>query len=165
MGFTAIKTFIGGISVKALMIALAIIAVVATANYVFDLRIERDAARTSASDWKKKADDLDARVKQADEKQRSKEEEFAGIDQANIDLLCMARYEIPPIQIEGPVTVPEIIEVVKYKEKIVPVKVQGTAKDRAVSEQIGTQALSNSWKAYCVATDNKAEVCKPFRKE
>lgn len=165
MGFTAIKAFIGGISVKAIMIVLGIIALGLTVNYVLDLHTERDAAVTEAAGWKKKAEDLDARVKQADEAQKNKEEQFAGIDQSNIDLLCMARYEMPPIQIEGPKAVPEIMEVVKYKEKIVPVKVQGTAQDRAVSEQIGTQALSNSWKAYCVATENKADVCKPFRKE
>jgi hypothetical protein len=166
MGFiTALRTFIGGISVKALMIIIGLIAVVAFGNYVLDLHSERDAAVTAAADWKKKAEGLDLRVKSVDDTQKQREEKFADLDQSNIDLLCMARYDLPPIQIEGPKAVPEVIEVTKYKDKIVPVKVQGTAKDRATSDQIGTQALSNSWKAYCIATDHKAEICKPYRKE
>jgi hypothetical protein len=166
MGFiTALRTFVGGITVKALMIVIGLVAAVVFGNYVLDLHSERDAAVTAAADWKKKAEGLDLRVKSVDDTQQKREEKFADLDQSNIDLLCMARYDLPPIQIEGPKAVPEVIEVTKYKDKIVPVKVQGTAKDRATSDQIGTQALSNSWKAYCIATDHKAEICKPYRKE
>lgn len=161
----AVRTFIGGIPIKVIMLIAGIIVGLVAWNYVVDLHVERDAAITDAKTWKKKADDLDARISSVNDAQKNREEKFADLDQSNIDLLCMARYDIPPIQIEGPVAVPEVLEVIKYKDRPVPVQSQTTAKEKATSEQVGTQALSNSWKAYCIATDNKADVCKPYRKE
>lgn len=162
---TAISSFLGSRLGKFVMYALLVAAVYGSYKYVTNLQTERDTAVADAKDWKKKAEDLDVKVKEIDGKQRNAELAFKDLDDANIDLLCMARYEMPhQIQIEGPKAVPEVLEVVKYKDRVVPVTVQGTAKDRAISDQIGTQALSNSWKAYCIATDHKDDVCKPYRK-
>lgn len=158
---TAIKVFIGGLPARLVLTIIGIIIGLFVWNHVIDLYLQRDAAITEAATWKKKAEDLGVRITSADDTQKNREEKFVDLDRENIDLICMARYEIPAIQIEGPVAVPEVLEVIKYKDRPVPTPTPAQAK----SEAIGTQALSNSWKAYCIATDNKADVCKPYRKE
>lgn len=164
MGYlTAVRAFIGGIPAKVMLTLIGIIIAVLFANYVIDLHVDRDTAVRDAATWKKKAEDLGVRIESVDSKQKDREEKFADLDMTNIDLLCMARYEIPPIQIEGPAAIPEVLEVIKYKDR--PVPTPAAAAEKSKSDQIGTQALSNSWKAYCIATDNKADICKPYRKE
>lgn len=162
MGYlTAIKVFIGGLPARVVLTIIGIVVGLFIWNHVIDLHVQRDAAVNDAKTWKKKAEDLGVRISSADNAQKNREEKFVDLDRENIDLICMARYEVPPIKIEGPVSVPEVIEVIKYKDRVVPVPTPEQSKADVVS----TQALSNSWKAYCIATDNKADICKPYRKE
>lgn len=158
---TAIKVFIGGLPARVVLTIIGIIIGLFVWNHVIDLYLERDAAVLEAKNWKKKAEDLGVRINSVDNAQKNREEKFVDLDRENIDLICMARYEVPPIRIEGPVTVPEVVEVIKYKDRPVP----SPTPAQTASEAIGAQALSNSWKAYCIATDNKADICKPYRKE
>lgn len=162
MGYlTAIKVFIGGLPARVVLTIIGIIVGLFVWNHVIDLHLERDNAVRDAATWKKKAEDLGVRINSVDNAQKNREEKFVDLDRENIDLICMARYEIPAIKIEGPVAVPEVLEVIKYKDRPVPTPTPAQSK----TDAIGAQALSNSWKAYCIATDNKADICKPYRKE
>lgn len=106
---TAIKVFIGGLPARVVLTIIGIIVGLFVWNHVIDLYLERDAAVLEAKNWKKKAEDLGVRINSVDNAQKNREEKFVDLDRENIDLICMARYEVPPIRIEGPVTVPEVL--------------------------------------------------------
>lgn len=102
-------------------------------------------------------------------KQLGLDTSFDIIEQSQIDLLCAARYTVN-------VPVPEkpaIVEVVKYRDRITKCPTTDAAKGevfdpstavlRPVSDEIRTQALNNSWLAYCIATNHEDASCKPFR--
>lgn len=151
------------------LIALAIIGgIYLGITSVMNLISERDAALTQAKDWKDKAEALDLKIKQVDDEQKKKEDGFDKIDESNFELLCLARYGYRPDTPSFPTPKPEpvIEEVVKWKERLVEVPVvtpQTITKDPAISAEVAQGALNNAWKAYCLATDNKDDVCTPFR--
>lgn len=77
---------------RIILVVLVILALGFAANYVLDLRSERDAAVKSSGEWKKKYDDLDLQVKQTSQAQKEKQEGFTQISNDNIELLCAAKY-------------------------------------------------------------------------
>lgn len=95
---------------------------------------------------------------------------FKDIEDSQIDLLCASR---AGADIMVPVKVPTIVEVVKYVDRTTGCPT--TDKDKAepynpnvsvlrpTNEAISLQTLNNSWKAYCLATNNEDKSCEPFR--
>jgi hypothetical protein len=96
---------------------------------------------------------------------------FDDIEQSQINLLCSARYDAPAPVI--PETTPQIVEVVKYRDRYSQCPTSDPAKAevfdpakstlRPVNDEIAAQVINNSWRAYCTATNNEDEVCVPFR--
>ena len=151
------------------LIALAIIGgIYLGITAVIDLVSERNAAVASAKEWKDKAEALDLKITQKNDEQKEKDKGFSEVDDSNLALLCLARYGYHPDTPVFPVPEkePVIQEIVKWREREVQVPVitpQTITKDPAISTEIAQGALNNAWKAYCIATDNKDDVCKPFR--
>ncbi|QTH80497.1 hypothetical protein PA10_00299 [Pseudomonas phage pPa_SNUABM_DT01] len=97
---------------------------------------------------------------------------YADIEQDQVDLLCAARYKAPP-PVAPVAPKPEIVEVVKWRDRTTqcpttdPEKAEpfdpNTSELRPVNEEIALQSLNNTWKAYCLAVNNKEEICAPFR--
>jgi len=95
--------------------------------------------------------------------------EFDDIEQSQVDLLCAARGNVKP----PPSVKPEIVEVVKYRDRVTqcpttdPEKAElfdpAVSTMRPVNEEIAAQSLNNAWRAYCSATNNEDETCAPFR--
>lgn len=162
---------------RIILVVLVILALGFAANYVLDLRSERDAAVKSSGEWKKKYDDLDLQVKQTSQAQKEKQEGFTQISNDNIELLCAAKYgqnSTPPqvyfpggqVAAQPDPAKPEIKEIIKWKEKAVPVDTADKGAEQAVqaiSTGIAIGTLNNTYKAYCLAIDNEDAVCEPFK--
>lgn len=94
---------------------------------------------------------------------------FDDIEQSQVDLLCSARYSVKP----PPPTKPEIVEVVKYRDRMTQCPTTDPALAelmdptvstmRPVNDEIAAQSLNNAWRAYCTGIDNEDETCAPFR--
>lgn len=107
---------------------------------------------------------------------------FGEIDQSQIDLLCAARYggdvEVTPGLVFPRLPVPELIisdilsPIPEAPESSAPaapeVKTVVVTKEKIVykpelkphNEGIAIMALDNSWKAYCLAIEDKDDICK-----
>jgi hypothetical protein len=100
----------------------------------------------------------------------TRNDSFSGIEQDQVDLLCAARYSAPLPAIDP--AKPTVVEVVKWRDRVTqcpttdPDRAEiltGGAIMRPVNDEVRVRSLNNSWKAYCAATGNKEESCKPFR--
>ncbi len=95
--------------------------------------------------------------------------DFKGIEQGQVDLLCAARYQQPLIETNP--SLPLIKEVTVYRDRLskcpvvvdqvnTPIDPMGPAL-QPVSEEVATGVLDNSWKAYCLAVNQEDPVCRP----
>jgi outer membrane murein-binding lipoprotein Lpp len=108
---------------------------------------------------------LNGEIERFTTKEDKTEVDFDSIEQAQVDLLCAARYNAPVNIVEKPI----LQEVVVYRDRITQcptldpdkaeIPVPGQQEMRPVSDNIAIQALDNSWKAYCSAIDNKDPLC------
>lgn len=156
--------------VALVLIGIALIAFVI--NHEMQLREDLRVATADAAHWKKQLEDLQLNIKEIDEKKKATDTTLTDIRDDNIDLLCMARYgnTLTPPATYTP-TEPTIVEVVKYKDRYVTIPSTTpdtianpvTNNSTEVSDKVGVAVLNNSWKAYCAVTDNREDVCIPFR--
>lgn len=119
---------------------------------------------------KKTIEDLRKEIKDYTTRKEELDAGFKEIEDSQIDLLCAARGNST---ITIPVKVPTIVEVVKYVDRNTGCpttdKEQAEPYDpnvsvlRPTNEAISLQTLNNSWKAYCLATNNEDKSCEPFR--
>lgn len=164
---------------KLAAVGLIILAVVLGVKYVMNLQSELTTAQNAAKEWEGRFNTLDSKIKDETDKDTARKDEFSKLDQANVDLICRARGMVETTGYGLPVTpapAKEIVEVVKYRDRKVVTPVAGpattaspteppmvTPSSLTIGEDIAVQTLNNSWKAYCVATNNVDETCKPFR--
>lgn len=114
--------------------------------------------------------ELRKEIKDYTERKDQMDTGFKEIEDSQIDLLCAARGNGDLVI---PDKVPTIVEVVKYVDRTTGCPT--TDKDKAepynpnvsvlrpTNEAISLQTLNNSWKAYCLATNNEDKACEPFR--
>ena len=117
-----------------------------------------------------KVDGLQEKYDELVERKTNTTIKFDEITDDQVTLLCAARYNQPLIK-EDPAT-PVIEEVIVYRDRTTkcptldPTKAEDVpvgAVMRPVNDEIRVRTLNNSWKAYCIATGNKEDVCTPFR--
>jgi len=117
-----------------------------------------------------KVDGLQEKYDELVERKTNTTIKFDEITDDQVTLLCAARYNQPLIK-EDPAT-PVIKEVIVYRDRTTkcptldPTKAEDVpvgAVMRPVNDEIRVRTLNNSWKAYCIATGNKEDVCTPFR--
>lgn len=114
--------------------------------------------------------ELRADIEDYTETKRKLDEGFSLIETDQLDLICAARVKPEPIIVPDE---PKIVEVVKYIDSKTkcpttdPSKAEpydpSTAVLRPTNEAISLKTLNNAWKAYCLAINNEAEQCAPFR--
>jgi hypothetical protein len=168
---TLISTFFTGKLGKLIIFSSLAIGLYFIVAHEISLRVDLATATKEAAEWKKKAEDLDLKIKTIDSNKKVTDTILDTVDKSNTDLLCLARYGVElPTSIPPATPEPTIVEVVKYRDRV-KVITQPTdtpapvvKNDPVISDKVSVAVLNNTWKAYCAATGNKDDVCIPFRK-
>lgn len=152
-------------------VGLVVAGLVFWINWSFDMSNTVTTQKDTIADRDKTIKELRGDIEDWTTGKKKLAVDFSKIDDSQVDLLCAARYNAPA-PLPAP-SEPVIKEVTVYRDRISQCPTTDvtkaetfdptTAELRPVNEGIAITALNNSWKAYCLATNNEDESCAPFR--
>lgn len=162
------------ISIKTIVAVLSVLAVVAGVGYwiywTSDAISTMTTQKTTIEEHEKTIAGLRKDIQDYTTTKEKLDSGFSLIENDQINLICAARNQPETIYVPS---APTVVEVVKYRDaktgcpttdvtKAEPYNPSTTVL-RPTNEEISLQALNNTWKAYCLATNNEDEKCAPFR--